>query len=279
MTGWPDIWLRFRRQRAALAGLAVIALVLLLALLAGALAPYDPVAQDYRASLKPPGGGHLLGTDVYGRDVLSRLLYGSRVSLLVGSVSVLVMMALGLPLGGLAGYYGRYVDSLIMRTADVFFAFPYLLGAVAVMTVLGPGLLNLFVALGLVGWAYVARVFRASVLELRDSAFVEAARLSGAGDLYILRRHVLPNAVGPVLAYAFLSVGSAILTESVLSFLGIGLQPPYPSWGTMLSESGGRLLSAPWLIYAPGVAITITVLAFVLVADGLRDALDPRSGR
>jgi peptide/nickel transport system permease protein/oligopeptide transport system permease protein len=243
----------------------------------------DPVAIDttkvVAQSLKSPSFRHPFGTDTLGRDIASRIIYGARVSLVVGVLSVAIMVALGLLLGGLAGYLGGAVDALIMRLADVVYSFPYVLFAIALIAVLGKGFQNVFIAIGLLGWPSIARVFRSSVLGAKGTEYVEAARGLGASWWRILVRHILPNTAGPVIVYGAMSVGGAILAESALSFLGMGVQPPSPSWGGMLSESRSYLFTAPWLMLYPGIALLLTVLAFLLLGDALRDALDVKGKR
>lgn len=280
VTLWSDAYQRFKRNRLAMLGLAIVLVVILVAILAEVIAPYDPLAIDSRTmvenSLLPPNIKHFMGTDILGRDVFSRVVFGSRVSLEVGVIAVSIMIVLGLIAGAIAGYYGGIWDSIIMRFADVFFAFPYILGAIALITVLGYGLRNVFIAIGILGWPFIARVFRSTVLSVKENEFVEAARALGAGDFRIITRHILPNAVAPVIVYGTMSVGGAVITEAALSFLGIGVQPPTPAWGYMLAESRTYIFTAPWLMFFPGLAIVIAVLGFVLLGDGLRDALDPR---
>ncbi len=221
-----------------------------------------------------PSLEHPFGTDKLGRDVASRVVYGARVSLLVGVVAVSIAVAIGLLMGALAAYYGGIWDAIIMRTADVFFAFPYILFAIVLIALLGPGLQNVFIAIGVLGWPSIARVFRSSILSVKENEYVDAARAMGASTRRILIRHIMPNAVAPIIVYATMSIGGAILTEAALSFLGMGVQRPNPSWGNMLDDARSFMLSAPWLMIYPGVAILTTVLAFVLLGDGLRDALD-----
>jgi peptide/nickel transport system permease protein/oligopeptide transport system permease protein len=280
VTLWSDAYARFKKNRLAMFGLAIVLVVILVAILAEVIAPYDPLAIESRTmvenSLLSPSPRHLMGTDILGRDVFSRIVFGSRVSLQVGIIAVSIMIFLGLIAGAVAGYYGGIWDNVIMRFADVFFAFPYILGAIALIAVLGYGFRNVFIAIGILGWPFIARVFRSTVLSVKENEFVEAARALGAGDFRIITRHILPNAVAPVIVYGTMSVGGAIITEAALSFLGIGVQPPMPAWGYMLAESRTYIFTAPWLMYFPGLAIVITVLGFVLLGDGLRDALDPR---
>jgi peptide/nickel transport system permease protein len=267
---------RLARNRAALAGLVVIAVLILAAVFCPLLAPYDPYRVSLGDRLQAPGSAHWLGTDELGRDILSRLLYGARVSLWVGIVTVALAGTMGV-LGGLvAGYLGGYWDAVIMRLADVFLAFPVIILAIAIVAVRGPGLNNVLIALALVFWTNYARVARSVVLTLREEDYTWAARTLGAGPLRIMLRHLLPNALAPLIVLASLGMGNAILAEAALSFLGLGIQPPEPSWGSMLSLGMQFLRDASFLSTSPGLAIFITVLGFNLLGDGLRDALDPR---
>lgn len=274
---WRDTMKRFWANKLAAAGVVVILVLILVALLTPLLVPYENAIGFYpQQVLQPPSFTHIMGTDVLGRDVFARVLYGAQISIAVGLGAEGIGVILGLLLGILASYYSRILDSVIMRAADVFFAFPYVLGALAIMTVLGRGFINIIIAIGVLEWAYVARLFRSSVLSVKESDYVEAAKALGAGNRRIISRHILPNAVAPVAVYAAMSVGGAILTEAALSFLGLGVKLPQPSWGAMLSESMAYMETAPWLMVFPGLFLLITVLSCVLVADGLRDALDPR---
>ena len=270
---------QLRRNRGALIGLAVFALIILLAIFAKQLAPYDPVlisAVDY---LKAPGGAHLLGTDEYGRDVFSRTLYGGRISLQVGVISVLIAGIIGIVLGLIAGYFGGLVDGAIMRFIDMLLAFPGILLALGVVALLGPGMSNVMIAVGISGVPGYARLVRGCVLSARSEVYIEAARCVGCPDARIIARHLLPNIVGPAIVLSTLDVAWAILTASSLSFLGLGAQPPTPEWGAMLSEGRAVLREAPWLTAFPGLMIMLTVLSVNLLGDGLRDALDPRMYR
>ena len=272
---------RLKKNKLAVAGLVWIIIVILVAITADLWAPYwlgDPVAIDSTTAaermLLSPSVDHPFGTDKLGRDVASRVVYGARVSLLVGVVAVAIAVAIGLLMGALAAYYGGIWDAIIMRTADVFFAFPYILFAIVLIALLGPGLQNVFIAIGVLGWPSIARVFRSSILSVKENEYVDAARAMGSSTRRILLRHIMPNAVAPIIVYATMSIGGAILTEAALSFLGMGVQPPDPSWGNMLDDARSFMLTAPWLMIYPGIAILTTVLAFVLLGDGLRDALD-----
>jgi len=280
-------WQRLRQHKLAMAGMVFIILLILMAILAPVLAPADPNKQDLFLKLAKPGtpfeelgeGKYWLGADHLGRDVLSRVLYGARVSLLVGFVAEAIVLVIGVTMGALAGYFGGRVDRIIMRTVDVLFAFPDLLFAIAVMFALGRGLLNLFIALSVVGWAGMARLTRSQVLALKEREFVEGARAAGASDARVILRHILPNAAGPIIVAVTLGIPGAIMSEAALSYLGLGVQPPTATWGSMIYEGRPYLRHAPWMSLAPGVMIMLTVLAFNLLGDGLRDALDPRTKR
>ncbi|MBI1966467.1 MAG: ABC transporter permease [Gemmatimonadetes bacterium] len=273
----PLVWRRLARDRWALVGLAAVAAVVLLAALAPWLAPADPSRGDLAASLRAPSAANLLGTDAQGRDVLSRVLYGARVSLAVGLVSQGIALLLGITLGLAAGYYGRWVDAAVMRLADVTLAFPSLLLLIAIAAAVQPSLPVVFVVIGVVGWAGMARLVRGQVLQVRALEYVQAARALGASDGRIVARHVLPNVVAPVLVAATLGIGGAIMAEAALSFVGLGAQPPTPSWGAMVAEGRDLLRVAPWVSLVPGLAIGAAVLGVNLLGDGLRDALDVRS--
>lgn len=278
-TLWGDALYRLRKNKLAIAGLVWVIFVLLVTLTADLwVKPIfgDPltVNTEIGANLQPPSAAHPFGTDKLGRDVLSRVAYGSRISLTVGIIAVSISVLIGLIMGALSGYYGGFTDTLVMRTADVFFAFPYVLFAIALIAVLGPSYRNVFIAIGILGWPSIARVFRSSILSVKENEYIDAARAMGAGDLRIMSRHIMPNAIAPIIVYGTMSIGGAIITEAALSFLGMGVQPPTPSWGLMLSEARPLMFRAPWMMIWPGFAILTTVLAFVLMGDGLRDALD-----
>ena len=268
---------RFARNRMALAGLLVICGLFGLSLLAGLISPEDPDRPNLRARLKPPGQGHLLGTDALGRDVLSRLIWGSRVSLKVGLVSVGLATAIGLFLGALAGFYGGLTDGLIMRFCDLMLCFPTMFLVLAVISLLEPSIWNVMAVIGLTSWMGVARLVRAEFISLKNRDFVLAARALGASDARLILRHLLPNALAPVLVSATLGVAGAILLESGLSFLGLGVQPPTATWGVMLADGKDYLSRAWWLSFYPGLAILVTVLSYNLAGEGLRDAFDPRN--
>jgi peptide/nickel transport system permease protein len=269
-------WFKFTRNRLAVGGAIVVFSLFITALLAPLLAPYDPSFIDAERVLTPPSRVHPLGTDQLGRDVLSRIIWGGRISLLVGFVAVGIATVIGAILGALAGYYGKIVDSIIMRFVDIMLCFPTFFLILAVIALLEPSIWNIMVVIGLTSWMGVARLVRAEFLSLKERDFVLAARAQGAGDLRLIFRHVLPNAMAPVFVAAILGVGAAILTESALSFLGIGVQPPTPSWGNILTAGKDNIEIAYWLSLYPGVAILITVLGYNLLGEGLRDALDPK---
>lgn len=278
-TLWGDAWRRLRYNKLAVIGLLWIAFVVVITVSAELWVPItfgDPLAIDTEPgrSLQSPSLEHPFGTDKLGRDVFARVVYGARVSLTVGVIAVSISLLIGLLLGGISGYYGGFIDTLVMRSADVFFAFPYILFAIALIAVLGPGYQNVFIAIGILGWPSIARVFRSSIMSVKKNEYVEAARAAGASDFRIIFRHIMPNAIAPVIVYGTMSIGGAIITEAALSFLGMGVQPPTPSWGLMLSDAKALMFRAPWLTIWPGFAILTTVLSFVLMGDGLRDALD-----
>ncbi len=275
----PALLIRHRvmRSRWTTAGLAVLAALALLALAAPWIAPGDPYHGRLAAALRAPSPAYVFGTDAQGRDVLSRVLFGARLSLAVGLASQVIAVAAGLALGLAAGYYGRWVDAVVMRAADVTLAFPSLLLLIAVAAAVKPSLPVVCMVIGLVGWAGMARLVRGQVLVVRGLDYVQAARALGAPDTRLVARHVLPNVLGPVIVAATLGVGGAIMAEAALSFVGLGAQPPTPSWGAMVAEGRDLLRVAPWVSLFPGLAIGVTVLGVNLVGDGLRDALDVRA--
>ncbi|MFQ5813891.1 MAG: nickel transporter permease [Anaerolineae bacterium] len=267
---------RLRRNKVALLSLAFLVILTAAATLAPALAPDDPLAVAVEEQLLPPSSEHWAGTDLFGRDIFSRLLFGARVSLLVGVVAVAIASVPGLILGLIAGYNGRWIDGLIMRVMDMMLAFPGILLALSIVALLGPGLPNAMIAVGIAGIPNYTRLVRGSVLTTKRKQFVRAARAVGCRGRRIVFRHILPDIFAPVLVLATLDLAWAILNASSLSFLGLGAQPPAPEWGAMLNEGRGYLRQAPWITAAPGLAIMLTVLSVNLLGDGLRDALDPR---
>lgn len=273
------IWQRFRRNRFALAGGMVVVLLFLMSFLAPWITPYEPNSLDLYNVLEPPSAAHWFGTDDLGRDVLTRVCYGARVSLKVGFVAIGIATLLGTVVGLMAGFYFGWVDSILMRFVDIMICFPTFFLILAVITLREPSIWNIMVVIGLTGWMGVARLVRAEVLSIRERDYILAARALGASDLRIIFRHVLPNALSPVLVSATLGVAGAILTESSLSFLGIGVPPPSASWGNILTGGKDYIEFAWWLTLFPGLAITLTALAYYLVGEGIRDALDPRLNR
>jgi oligopeptide transport system permease protein len=277
---WVDAWKRLRRNRAAVASavfLGVLAIVSFTAPWLPGLA--DPAAQDLRLSATPPSADHWFGTDELGRDVFARVIYGGRISLLVGIVATLVSLLIGVTWGAVAGYRGGKLDEFMMRVVDVLYSLPYIFLVILLLVFFSRSILMLFVALGLVQWLTMARIVRGQVLSLKNQTFVEAARALGAGDGSIIFRHIVPNTLGPVIVYTTLTVPAVILQEAFLSFLGLGVQPPAASWGTLVSDGARMIALFPWLVVFPGVALSLTLLCFNFLGDGLRDALDPQDRR
>ncbi len=273
---YGDAWRRLRRNPAAMVGLVILALFGALAALAPVVAPADPIVQDLNARLLPPTWQHWLGTDDLGRDLLARIIYGGRVSLTVGIVSVGFALGVGTLLGLTAGFYGGWSDSVTMRMMDIMLAFPATLLAIFIVGIRGPGLNNAMLAIGVINIPIFARIVRGSVLRVRQEDFVDAARALGAGQRRILARHILPNTLAPIIVQTTLGIGSAVLETAALSFLGLGAQAPTPEWGAMLTNTREYLRDAPWAATFPGIAILLTVVGSNLLGDGLRDALDPR---
>ena len=271
-----EFWTRLKRNRMAMTGLALVLGLFVVSIFAPWLAPYDPNLIDLKQVLMPPSPAHYLGTDTLGRDVLSRIIFGSRVSLKVGFVAVGLATLIGLFIGALAGYYGGWVDSALMRLVDLMLCFPAFFLILAVIALLEPSIWNIMAVIGLTGWMGVARLVRAEFLSLREREFVTAARALGAGDIRLILRHMLPNALAPVMVSATLGVAGAILTESALSFLGLGVQPPTPSWGNILTAGKDNIEIAWWLSVFPGLAILITVMSYNLLGEGIQEAIDPR---
>lgn len=275
---WREVWRMLKKNKMALLGLGILVILVLLALFADVIADYDTVVikQNLANRLKGPSAEHWLGTDEFGRDIFARLVHGARVSLKVGIIAVGISIVLGGILGALAGFYGGRIDNIIMRIMDVFLAVPSILLAIAIVSALGPSIINLMVAISISSVPRYARIVRASVLSIRDQEFVEAARAIGANNARIIFRHIIPNSLAPVIVQGTLGVASAILSTAGLSFIGLGIQPPAPEWGSMLSGGRQYLRYAWWVTTFPGVAIMITILSLNLLGDGLRDALDPR---
>ena len=275
---WQRAVRRLVRRRAALAGLAVVVFFVALAILAPLVSPYGPNATDWAAVRKPPSALHWFGTDEIGRDVLARVIWGARASLLAGLVSVSLALAIGVPLGLVCGYLGGIVDGTVMRLIDAMLAIPFLILAIALAAFLGPNLTNAMIAIGVSQMPIFARLTRGQVLSVKHEDYIEAARALGNPHRRIMLRHILPNIVAPILVQATLAAATAIIAEASLSFLGLGQQPPDPSWGSMLNAAKNFMSQAPWMAVWPGLAIFLLVLSLNLFGDGLRDALDPRRG-
>ncbi len=280
--GHETAWDRFRKNKGAMIGLVIVGVMLLIAILAPVLAPYSPYATFSDGISKigapqPPNAKFLLGADNLGRDVLSRLIYASRISLEVGIIAALVSVTVGTLVGVVAGYWGGWVDVLIMRITDAMLAFPFLLFVMLVVAVLKPSVTIIFVVIGLLGWSKTARVARGQTLSVIQNTFVAAARTVGASSWYIIFRHIIPNIMGPIIVFGTLQVGNYILTEGALSFIGAGVPPPIPSWGNMIYTGQQYYQTAPWLFIYPGLMLTLTVIGFNLLGDGLDNALNPRN--
>ncbi len=272
-----DVWRRFKRNRLAMLGLGFIVLLVLVAIFAPLIAPYSITERASGHFREGPSLDHWFGTDAIGRDVFSRVVYGARVSLRIGIIATIITLVIGLIFGAVSGFFGGITDTLIMRLTDVFLAIPYIVLAVAIATVAGRSENSIIIILGITGWLSVARIVRASFLGLKRLEYVEAAAALGFSRTRIMFRHILPNALQPIIVYGTIAVGAVILSEAALSFIGVGPQEPIPAWGAMVAQAGaGSLASAPHMLFFPGAAIFLTVLAFVFVGDGLRDALDPK---
>lgn len=275
---WVIAARQFRRNRLAIAGLVVMLILYVVTLLTPLIAPYDPTAQGDIVATRylPPSLEHLMGTDKFGRDIFTRVLYGARISLSIGFIAVGLGVILGGLIGAVAGYFGRWTDTVLMRFTDMMLSFPRLILLIVVIALFEPTIWLVVTVLGLTGWMSVARIVRGEVLSLREREFVQAARVLGMSDARIILRHIIPNTLAPVIVYATLGIGNTILVEASLSFLGLGVQPPTPSWGNMINDGRDSLITAWWISTFPGLAIVLTVVAFNLLGDGLRDALDPR---
>src|SRR5690625_67481 len=273
---WMDGLLRIIKSKTSLIGLCIIIILIVTALLAPVIATHSPTDQSIIDRYQTPSSEHLLGMDELGRDIFGRIVYGTRISIQIGIIAVGISMIVGVLLGATAGYFGKWIDQVIMRLIDILMAFPSILLAIALVAVLGPSLRNAMIAVGIVGVPQFARIVRAAVLSVKETEYIEAARAIGAKHGRIVFQHVLPNCVAPIIVQATLGIGTAILDAAGLSFLGLGAQPPTPEWRAMLSDGRSALQTAPWVIAFPGVAIFFVVLGFNLFGDGLRDALDPK---
>ncbi|MDC0362665.1 ABC transporter permease [Halioglobus sp.] len=276
---WRDAWLRLSRNRLALAGFAVLTLFVLVAMLTPWIAPYDYAQQNLELGATPPTADHWLGTDIFGRDLLTQIMYGGRISLAVGFIATAVALLIGVSWGAIAGYVGGRVDAVMMRLVDILYALPFMIFIVLLMVVFGRNMLLLFLAIGAVEWLTMARIMRAQVQSLRQQEFVEAAVSLGLSPLAIIWRHVIPNALGPIIVYTTLTIPSVMLLEAFLSFLGLGVQPPETSWGLLISFGTETMEEYPWLLFFPGLVLAITLFALNFLGDGLRDALDVRGAK
>jgi peptide/nickel transport system permease protein len=273
---WRMIIYRFKKNKRAMAGLFMVLLFLIVAVFAPWLAPYNPIEQNMQVMLEPPSLKHPFGTDEFGRDIFSRIIYGAQISLLIGIVGVLISVLFGVALGTVSGYFGGWADSLIMRFMDILMAFPSFLLALAIVSVLGPGMVNVMIAIGIFSVPAFARISRSSVIAIKNKEYIEAAKAMGGTHTRIIFKHVIPNSIAPIIVLSTMRMATAILTAAGLSFLGMGAQPPTPEWGAMLSTGREYLRTAPHVSTIPGLAIMFMVLAFNMLGDGLRDAMDPK---
>jgi len=276
---WQDAWLRLRRNRLALLGLGVLLLFILVAALTPWIAPYDYAQQNLELGASPPSAAHWLGTDIFGRDLLTQIMYGGRISLAVGFIATGVALLIGVTWGAVAGYAGGRVDAVMMRLVDILYALPFMIFIVLLMVVFGRNMLLLFLAIGAVEWLTMARIMRSQVQSLRQQEFVEAAVSLGLSPAVIIRRHLIPNALGPIIVYTTLTIPSVMLLEAFLSFLGLGVQPPQTSWGLLISFGAETMEEYPWLLVYPGLILTTTLFSLNFLGDGLRDALDVRGAK
>jgi len=276
---WRDAWQRLRKNKMAVGGGIILLLFILMALLTPWLAPYSYEAQNLDLGASPPSAAHWLGTDVFGRDVLTQVMYGGRVSLAVGFIATAVALLIGVTWGAVAGYVGGRVDAVMMRIVDILYALPFMIFIVLLMVVFGRNVLLLFLAIGAVEWLTMARIMRSQVQSLRQQEFIEAAISLGLSPAAIIRRHVIPNALGPIIVYTTLTIPSVMLLEAFLSFLGLGIQPPQTSWGLLISYGAETMEEYPWLLIFPGLALTTTLFSLNFLGDGLRDALDVRGSK
>ena len=275
-TLYRDAWNRLKKNKLAIASFILLVILALVAIFAPLIAPYDPYAQDLTRLNEPPSADHWFGTDDIGRDIFSRVVYGTQISMLVGVVCEAICVPIGVILGALAGYFGGWVDSIISRIIEIFASFPMILFAIAIMFILGPGVMNVFIAIGVIGWTGLARMIRGQIMQLKEKEFIEAARASGASNMKIIFRHLIPNCLSTIIVVITLDIPGDIMLESTLSFVGLGVQPPTPSWGSMISEGRKFIRQNVWYSFFPGLAIMLVVLAFNTLGDGVRDALDPK---
>ena len=276
---WNDAWIKLSKNYLALAGLGILILLCVVSLLTPWIAPYSYEQQNLDLGATAPSLQHWLGTDIFGRDMLTRIMYGGRVSLMVGFIATAVALVIGILWGAIAGFYGGRLDAVMMRIVDILYALPFMIFIVLLMVVFGRNILLLFLAIGAVEWLTMARIVRGQVMSLRNQEFVEAAYSLGLSQWTIIRRHIIPNTLGPVIVYTTLTIPSVMLLEAFLSFLGLGIQPPDSSWGLLINYCVETMEEYPWLLIFPGVALSLTLFALNFLGDGLRDALDPRTSK
>ncbi len=276
---WSNSWYRLKQNRLAMIGLVVLIIMILIALLVPWIAPYSYEAQDLDLGPVPPSADHLLGTDIFGRDLLTRIMYGSRVSLAVGFLATAVSLVIGVTWGTVSGFSGGRVDSVMMRIVDILYALPFIIFVILLMVVFGRNLFLLFMAIGAVEWLTMARIIRGQVLSIREKEYIDSAIMTGISNWRIITRHVIPNTIGPIIVYTTLTIPSVILLESFLSFLGLGIQPPMCSWGLLINYGVETMEEYPWLLIFPGLVLAVTLFSLNFLGDGLRDALDPKSTR
>ena len=276
---WLDAWIKLRKNRMALFGFTVLLILCVVSLLTPWIAPYSYEGQNLMLGATPPSAAHWLGTDIFGRDMLTRIMYGGRVSLMVGFIATAVALVIGILWGSIAGFVGGRVDAVMMRIVDIMYALPFMIFIVLLMVVFGRNILLLFIAIGAVEWLTMARIVRSQVMALRKQEFVEAAYSMGLSRWAIIRRHIIPNTLGPVIVYTTLTIPSVMLLEAFLSFLGLGIQPPQSSWGLLINYGVETMEEYPWLLIFPGITLSLTLFALNFLGDGLRDALDPRASK
>jgi len=276
---WSNSWYRLKQNRLAMIGLFILIIMVLISLLTPWITPYSYEAQNLDLGATPPSADHLLGTDIFGRDMLTRIMYGSRVSLAVGFLATAVSLIIGVTWGTVSGYSGGRIDSVMMRIVDILYALPFIIFVILLMVIFGRNLFLLFMAIGAVEWLTMARIIRGQVLSIREKEYIDSAIMTGISKWRIITRHVIPNVIGPIIVYATLTIPSVILLESFLSFLGLGIQPPMCSWGLLINYGVETMEEYPWLLIFPGVVLSITLFSLNFLGDGLRDALDPKSTR
>ncbi len=276
---WRDAWIRLSKNRLAIAGLIVLLTLIMISLLTPIIAPYGYEEQNLAIGATAPSGEHLLGTDIFGRDMLTRIMYGGRVSLMVGFVATSVALVIGISWGAIAGFFGGRLDAVMMRIVDALYALPFMIFIILLMVVFGRNILLLFLAIGAVEWLTMARIVRSQVMSIRNQEFIEAAYSIGLTRWVIIKKHIIPNTIGPVIVYTTLTIPSVMLLEAFLSFLGLGIQPPQSSWGLLINYGVETMEEYPWLLIFPGMALSLTLFSLNFLGDGLRDALDPRASK